>query len=222
MQSGSRLRVFLALLGFVWIGFAILARPWLHASSATAYSEGLGLGGALLGGLLFIGLNAASTWRSRRKITWRTRFPAAWVGTVVGIAAVRLSPAPKTFSSTPPSAFDFSGLYPEPAMYFDSPLSGGGFAVALFLQLGMFLIAASQHSYAETKPWSAGATIERWHWGKLALLWVGAAMGFLVTSTIAWELRGSLWAPFFWLIFAIYIGAVAVTTWRWLSARERR
>lgn len=222
MQIGSKLRVILALGAAGWIAFAIFAGLWIQPhSEVSAYSEGRGLGAALMGGLVFVGLNAAFTGRSSRKITWRTRFPAAWLGAVLGIAFGRRTAPGPTF----PPEFDFSEAIAmdgnAPTMYFDSPFGAGGLGVAVFLQLGMFLIAASQHSYTVARPWRFAA-VEHWHWGKLALLWVGAAIGFLATNTIAWEVRGSVWAPFWWFIFALYVGAVAVTTWRWLSAREKQ
>lgn len=143
----ARLRVALALLGVLWI--AILGLVW-HAqphSDMQAYAEGRGLGAALLGGLLLVGLNRANHELRDRKVTWRTRFPAAWVGAVLGIAFDRWRAPVRTF----PPEFDFSDLYDAPLMYFDSPFGAGGLAVALFLQLSAFLIAASRDAYLDSQ-----------------------------------------------------------------------
>lgn len=142
---GSRLRVALALFGVLWI--AILGVAW-HAqphSEIQAYAEGRGLGAALLGGLLLVGLNRANHELRNRKAKWRTRFPAAWAGAALGIAFDRWRAPVRTF----PPEFDFSDLYGAPLMYFDSPFGTGALAVALFIQLSAFLVAASRHTYLD-------------------------------------------------------------------------
>lgn len=224
VANPGRVRVIVALFAFAWIAVALFVGLWLWWHSPTiASAEGRGLGSALVGALVFVGVNRELHHRSGRKVTWRTRFPAAWVGAILGIAFLSPLmgplPAPPEFDFSDAIAMDKmerAGMRARvPSRLFDSPVGTGGFGIALLIQLGAFLIAASRHTYPSPRPWQFWQVVTRWHWGKIVLLWASTFVGASVVSVLYGGSRDAFWA------FALLYGAgVGVVTWRWLSAKE--
>lgn len=213
---GSRLRVLIALLAAACIATAVFFRLSQFCRSTIAYEEARGLGGALIVGLLFVGFNALA--HRGRRITWRSRLPAAWAGSVAGIASGKAG-----FSSAPPSDLDWIcdavalDGFTEPARIFGDAFGAGSLAVAVFLQLSFFLIAAARLTYSEpTWQRRVSARLVKWHYGKILILWAGV----LVAGLILKPFDGDLWWPWYFVFAGVAIG-VSAATWAWLSAREK-
>lgn len=156
VTKSGRARVIVALFALVLIVFALVAGLSLQPhSQATGYAEGRGLASALIGALLLVGVNREIHRAKDRAVTWRTRFAAAWVGAMLGVAFN--SPLMGSVPAVPPE-FDFSDVVAmqkerlaamgtpvtEPRMYFNSAFGAGTIMVALVVQLGAFLIPAAK------------------------------------------------------------------------------